>query len=82
MATPGAARWRSDAPVPCPKPLDCGTAERSDAPVLRRFNAGPAVLLELGFLTNSGDLAALLDEERRPRACRRLALVLSQSSSG
>jgi N-acetylmuramoyl-L-alanine amidase len=60
---------------------DRGAKRRAGLAALR-FNAGPAVLLELGFLTNSGDLAALLDEERRPRACRRLALVLSQSSSG
>lgn len=60
---------------------DRGAKRRDDVAVLR-FSAGPAVLLELGFLTNPGDLAALLDARRRRLVCRRLALVLSRSFAG
>lgn len=55
-----------------------GAKLREDLAILR-FMAGPAVLIELGFLPNDGDRAALLDEQKRKGACQAIVNALLSS---
>jgi len=52
-------------------------ARRSDTLAVLKFALGPALLLELGFLSHIGDRAALLDEGKRKRACQAMVDVLT-----
>ncbi len=48
---------------------DHGNDKRTDLAVLK-FKPGPAVLIELGFITNDGDRNFLLDGKNRDKVCQ------------
>lgn len=54
---------------------DHGNDKRNDLAVLK-FAPGPAVLIELGFITNTANREALLDGARRDAICAAMAEVL------
>ena len=55
-----------------------GTTQRMDLAVLK-FTAGPAVLIELGFISNERDRTFLVDGRNRERICNTIACVLAES---
>ena len=58
---------------------DRGTHERTDLAVLK-FNAGPAVMIELGFISNDADRAFLINGTNREKICKAIAKVLTPGS--
>lgn len=52
--------------------------KRTDLAVLK-FQGGPAVLIELGFIANDFDRTALLTDDLRTRICNRIADILTTS---
>lgn len=54
---------------------DHGNDKRPDLAVLK-FAKGPAILVELGFITNDGNRTFLLDDSNRIKICRAIADIL------
>ena len=58
-----------------------GVKKRTDLAVLK-FTAGPAVLIELGFISNAADRKLLLDPAAQGRICTAIADVVVTSPCG
>lgn len=58
---------------------DHGNDKRLDLAVLK-FSRGPAVLIELGFISNDGDRNFLIDGANRDKVCK--AILATVSSAG
>ena len=58
---------------------DHGNDKRTDLAVLK-FSAGPAVLIELGFISNKGDRDFLLDGKKRDAICKGILEVLKANA--
>jgi N-acetylmuramoyl-L-alanine amidase len=55
---------------------DRGTKQRTDLAVLK-FNPGPAVLIEFGFISNDSDRAFLINGTNREKICKAVAKVVT-----
>ncbi|NCO32991.1 MAG: hypothetical protein AUJ92_01720 [Armatimonadetes bacterium CG2_30_59_28] len=53
-----------------------GVKQRTDLAVLR-FTGGPSVLIEFGFISNTGDRTFLIDRDNRITLCKAILEVVN-----